>query len=339
MSMITLTRWERSKRTEAKRILQTAHQIAVYFYQINGFLVVPHTVNSTNQHHTVIFPDIEFTNIHNFWNLAKRINVDDPIVAPQDLLEEIAKLLPYKTFPLSHLQNAWGKLEEPVLKTIFDLIPDTKEILQTITIFPSQFGTKSSFNLPTIENPHMEIYLRYDSSIVNVAEAILTALTRDSITNVLKGTWAESEIIADWLITQSKLKDVLKDYIHLFQPTISITRDNQQTQLKTINDDFLKNLGFFPHHSLLSLQNESIYFNSQLLTGLTEKEHDVLKKLVEKGRVTTDEVAGILFTSEDNFSLYAIAKFIQRLRKKLELNGLTGSYIQTIRGYGYSLLA
>ena len=50
-----------------------------------------------------------------------------------------------------------------------------------------------------------------------------------------------------------------------------------------------------------------------------------------------DDIGSVIFKSEDNFSLYAISKTIQRLRDKLEANGISGSYIQTLRGKGYLL--
>ncbi|EKD62494.1 MAG: hypothetical protein ACD_52C00144G0002 [uncultured bacterium] len=55
--------------------------------------------------------------------------------------------------------------------------------------------------------------------------------------------------------------------------------------------------------------------------------------------ITVDEVANILFKDDENaFSLQAIAKAIQRLRDKLEENGVSGSFIQTRRGQGYILV-
>jgi DNA-binding response OmpR family regulator len=53
--------------------------------------------------------------------------------------------------------------------------------------------------------------------------------------------------------------------------------------------------------------------------------------------VSFDAIADNFSDSDENFSLYAISKTIQRLRNKLETNGISGSYIQTLRGQGYLL--
>lgn len=53
--------------------------------------------------------------------------------------------------------------------------------------------------------------------------------------------------------------------------------------------------------------------------------------------VSFDQISDIIFVNEEKFSLFALAKFIQRLREKLEMNGISGSFIQTLRGKGYLL--
>lgn len=58
--------------------------------------------------------------------------------------------------------------------------------------------------------------------------------------------------------------------------------------------------------------------------------------MIEKSNtiVTIDELADLLFANDEEFSLAAIAKTIQRLRDKLEQNGVSASFIQTLRGQG-----
>ena len=65
----------------------------------------------------------------------------------------------------------------------------------------------------------------------------------------------------------------------------------------------------------------------------------MLVTLIEKqGEIVTyDEISEILFKTEEEYSLYAISKTIQRLRDKLEKNGISGNLIQTLRKKGYLL--
>jgi len=77
------------------------------------------------------------------------------------------------------------------------------------------------------------------------------------------------------------------------------------------------------------------------IENLAPRDKEILRLLVSKSPniVTVDEIADILFAANQNaFSLFAIAKFIQRLRDKLEENGVSGSFIQTERGKGYLLV-
>ena len=53
--------------------------------------------------------------------------------------------------------------------------------------------------------------------------------------------------------------------------------------------------------------------------------------------VEIDKLSDIIFNEGEEFSLWAIAKVVQRLRDKLEQNGVSGSFIQTLRGQGYAL--
>jgi DNA-binding response OmpR family regulator len=83
-------------------------------------------------------------------------------------------------------------------------------------------------------------------------------------------------------------------------------------------------------------------FASLPTDNFSPREKAILNLLLSKSGVlvTTDEIGDILFSKQpESYSLYAISKFIQRLRDKLEQNGLSGSFIQTKRGEGYLLAA
>ena len=51
------TVWEYSIKTEAERLLHCAHQMAVGFYRVNNFIVLPYTPKIGGAH-IVTFPDL-----------------------------------------------------------------------------------------------------------------------------------------------------------------------------------------------------------------------------------------------------------------------------------------
>ena len=70
---------------------------------------------------------------------------------------------------------------------------------------------------------------------------------------------------------------------------------------------------------------------------LSQREREILTLLIRKsGEVASyDEIAEIIFASEEAYSLYTISKTMQRLRDKLEINGVSSNCLQTQRGKGY----
>ena len=66
------TVWKYSEKTEAERLVLTAHQISVGFYKNNNFIVLPYNP-SIDKAHIVTFPDLKYTNITRFWEQSKKV--------------------------------------------------------------------------------------------------------------------------------------------------------------------------------------------------------------------------------------------------------------------------
>jgi len=77
------------------------------------------------------------------------------------------------------------------------------------------------------------------------------------------------------------------------------------------------------------------------LANLSLREKNLLRVLLQKrGQIVSlDEISDIISAgnSTPEFSLYAISKTLERLRKKLEENNLSGALIQTVRKQGWML--
>jgi len=332
------TVWEYSPQTEALRLLHCAHQIAVGFYKINGFTPLPlsHAIKSDR---VVSFPDLPYLSLPRFWEDVKKINVGDlPLVAPPKLVDQTVTLLTAANLPAPNFATTkalWSKHQNKILTEIFTQIPGKKNSVSEIIIMPTSFGTGCSFNQHTAPGQPIIIWLRQDKGLAEIVEAVLTALTRDDVYKHLGGLWQESEIIVDWLLTYSPLGRLLTSLGIPVHDTLTIknTRSVQNATLRQLSDAFMHKIGA-PVVDISTIKSLPI-------ANMTPREREVFNLLLAKSPqlVTVDEIAEILFAANpEAFSLYAIAKSIQRLRDKLEKNGISGSYIQTKRGEGYLLV-
>lgn len=338
------TIWDYSLESEAKRLIHCAHQMAVGFYRVNNFLVLPYPKTKNNLF-TVSFPDLTYTTIKRFWDKAKKTDVHRfPIKVHKKYLQEVTKLLEdshsFTEPSYFHIKVAWAKAEKEVLCEIVNLLPNTKGKIKDIIIHPTKFGTTVSFNRSKDNLTTVEMYIREDANIYEITEALLTHLTRPTVYDKYDGLWAESEIIVDFLIGETNLAKVLKKYSKaLYLPTSKIIRAQQNAKLLAQSDMFYKKLGLPIHEKAFDIKNNKLFVTGHLAENLTERELTILKLLVtNSNKVTTfDEIYDALYKEDKEFSLWAIAKLMQRVRNKLEENGVSGSYIQTLRGQGYLL--
>lgn len=341
--MKSLTNWKYSIDTEVDRIIHCAHQIAVGFYKINNFIVLPkyHGPNSAN---IVIFPNYKYHEITKFWSNVAKVDIQ---TYPHIIDKEFHSICKKHLFVVNledpryeEIKERWNKAEVEILKTIFEMLPEKKGVLKKITIQPSKLGTSCSFSYK-ITNGEIIISLRDDQGIHAITEAIITSLTRDDVYKKLEGTWQESEIITDFLVTQTKLAKVLQKYEgkDKYIPTIKGTRVKDVGNLQKLSDEYYKKLNIPNFDKPFNLNGLTPEINKKPILNLTPKEKQVMYLLIKNSNniISFDQISDIIFSSDDDFSLFAMAKFIQRLREKLEKNGVSGSFIQTIRSKGYLL--
>lgn len=340
--MKSLTTWEYSLETEAKRILHTAHQTYVGFYKSNGFIVLPKNTKSYNSN-IVVLPNLDFNSISRFWKRASNIDIyASPMIIEKVFLSEFENLLSkynLETPNYKKTMQVWDKAEEDVINAIYDVLPNKRGKIKKILINPTKTGTVCSFDW-TNDGSYI-ILLRDDQNIHKIAEALVTSLTREDIYEKLSGLWQESEIISDFLVTQTKIAEVLKKYepIDKYSPTMKGVRTKDTGNLLETSNDYYKKLGIPNFDSPFSLNGLTPEINKKPILNLSSNEKQVMYLLIKNSNnaVSFDQISDIIFANEEKFSLFALAKFIQRLREKLENNGISGSFIQTLRGKGYLL--
>lgn len=338
------TAWEYSLETETKRLIYCLSNIANGFYHINGFYPVTLNGNLTYDS-TVPLPDLEYLSIPHLFKRIQALDLTyEPVHIEENLFRDVYELLSkayLKKPDFSKLRESWTEAEPDLFQEIYRLFPDKHGLLDSITIHPTSFGTTSSFSRIREKGDNLTIYIRSDQNIYALAESVVTALIRDDVYEKMQGLWLESELITDFLITQTSLTRILQRYEKLqsFKTTTSLLRSTQSTLIKRKSDEFLEKLGIHMENQRLSMKDNSIYYQRHRLENLTPFEIKFLGRLLEKESETLsfDEAADIINNSEDDFSLYAISKRVERLRRKLEINGVSGSFIQTVRGKGYIL--
>lgn len=338
-----LTTWEYSVKSEAERLVHTAHQIIIGFYKANNFVVLSDNPKSSNTQ-TVVFPLLPYNQISRFWEQIKMVNISNlPVEISDKLIVELSNLLTKSNLKRPEFEKTkllWEKAESEVLEEIYKIVPSKKDKIKKIIIYPTIFGTGGSFNLLE-SNGEVIIHLREDKGIHNITEAIVTSLTRQDIYTKLDGLWSESEIISDYLVTETSIANVLAKYekAESYIPTIKGVRGKDHLKLVLESDELYKKLGIPEFSTPFSKRESTPLIFDKPITNLSETEKKLIILFIDNENkiIDFDQIGEVIFKTNDDFSLYAISKSIQRLRDKFETNGISGSYIQTLRGKGYML--
>lgn len=338
------TEWNWSLETEARRIIHCAYEMANGFFRVNNFYVVP-PESKANSPLTVAFPNLPYHSIPRFWEKCKQQDVFNfPLNFDPELVKATSELLANSNLSApdrSTVEKTWEKTSGPILETIGKLIPDKANAISKIIIHYTRFGTTVSFSVASKFPTPVEMHLRDDQDIWAITEAILTAITRREVYDNLSGLWSESELLVDWLLMRSALTPVLKKFqpISTFIPTVKYTRMKQSANLMKISEEYYRKLGVPVLDKVFGIKNDAPTITGKVVENLTPREIQILKLLIENNNsvVEIDKLSDIIFNEGEEFSLWAIAKVVQRLRDKLEQNGVSGSFIQTLRGQGYIL--
>ncbi len=170
-------------------------------------------------------------------------------------------------------------------------------------------------------------------SIANIGEAIIQGLLYAENEHHPM-SWEAKESIADFLIQKLVEKDIFQE----FKPTLAPLNQQSDNLLKKSNE-YLAMLGFC-FEKPFKKDNNLVYLNNTVISAkLTSIQHIILALLIDKENQTVsyDELGDIIWTQEDDFSIWAINKNLQRLRTKLISLGAKPDCIQPVKGKGYCL--
>ena len=330
---IPKTTWHHSKKSEALRLLETAHSIQNHFYQTQEFLVLPELVK--NNPKVVYFPNLDYYKIEDFWKKAKKF----PDTYRQKSGSFISKLASMMTEDMRktfvETQKKWMRIEKGFWKIISALLVPSPFANKKIKFILTRFGTICSDYTYYLKRKNViELYLRADADISNIAEALfiyaLNILTPE------KYSFTEREAIIDFYLTRTSLAKLFPNY----KPTLDSLRSTQQAQLTKQSENYLRKFGF-PKKQVFTQKGNCLFIDDRPF-HLTKNESKLFKLLIQKRKslVNYDEFAEVLWgkDSYDKFSLSAITKTVERVRKKIKSRGIHKDVIQAQKGQGYIVL-
>lgn len=347
--------------TETERILHASMQIANGFYANNRFLVLPYLDYKNPS--CIYFPNLGYDKMGDYWKLASKIPQQLPIRSDKKIFEFVNKILIEKfqtnsktliinsnknsknnieteSFSinknlLTEFEEKWQVVQKDFIRFATELFPDTLKTIDQVEVRLTNFGSIGSWNILGENNNKSVCYIRKDADISHLAESILTQLFYKHMFEY-QMSWEGIESTVDYLISKSILSTLFQSY----KPTMQgIKLASNKTKLDS--EKYIETLEVPNYQAKLKTINDKFYINEKNIDNkLTKNEHKILKLLIKNTQeiVTIDKIAETIWTyDEDKFSLWAINKQMQRLRKKLTDNGMPLNCITVVRGRGYIL--
>jgi len=321
-----------NQETEIERLVQTAKQVWSGFYIKKGFVVLPKI--SRGGILEVILPDIGLEKIGDIETVLREIKLNFPMKTPKLFKAKIGELMVQEKINVS-FENEWKKVEADFWQVTRILVPETSNQIEEVEVRITSFGTICSYQFLSKDDKKLIVYIRQDGQIANLAEAILTGLIYPYL-GEMGMVWEESEAMVDFVLKNSSLKKYFNEY----QPTMKSLREKVSEENKNVSKDYLKQLGIKIEKALEINRNKVELWGKSIDSQLSKKQNLILKMMIENSGmvVTFDEVTKILWSDEeDRFSLWAMNKFVERLRIKLVSLGLSPFVLKTIRGRGVCL--
>jgi len=320
---------------DANYICFLAKGVSMRDYQDNGFLVLPYL--DTKNPKSVYFPDLAYSK--DFWKYITNDpskNLSDSF--PKKAVEEVKELLSKQSKKttnekLNKLQKEWLKIEESFFADVVKFLKFEKAMskVSEIYILLTPYGTVGSFNPPRIGNGFkLFVTSRIDMNVGNIAAGILQNL-------FIIDTHIGGELNTNnYIKRMSAINFIFKNTIFskYYPNFVDLLEENHEVKIKQLSDSnkFLEKLGFQAKEVDINLND----------TNFTKQELKALNYLIKNKNsvITFDSLAEAVWGEkvDDKFSLEALAKIIENLRRKIRNQGTNKEVIFTKRGSGYLLL-
>ncbi|WKZ24368.1 MAG: winged helix-turn-helix domain-containing protein [Candidatus Dojkabacteria bacterium] len=329
------TIWEYSKTTEARRYCTVARTIQSYFFQTKGFLVLPKP--ETYDVSSVYFPNLPIIHHKDFWQKIETFDQYNE-TTQQQVVKDVEEFITLAQ-PPEEQKTSWQHIEKDFWAYMSTFLPVLYDRIDRLVIRQTQFGTvSSSIGRIHKKDRTLRLSIRFDADFSHIASAIFIGLTSetDPHSPLYGHTWEERQSIGDFLMNHTLIKSLFPHH----QPTVKTIRHELPKNLRAASQHYLTELGFPPKQLITINDHKQVLVNQKCLP-LSTTEHKVFSLFIEKRNqiVTPAEIAQELWQDQsyERFSLYAIAKVVERLRKHIQNVGIYTGLIETRRGQGFVL--
>lgn len=279
------------------------------FYQKQHFIVLPYLSDCFQ---SVFFPNLKLNS--GFWHQIK--NCPNSSVArpfPQKAVEYITSKFP---------PAAKSERKENIPTDLFNqpLIASELNRISSITVLPTQFGTKSSFHFQKKAGKYQVFMtLRSDQPRETIDQSLLNIALLIKNPQFGYELFSERRAIVDFLTNAKKERE-----------------QNNRELADSLS--YLNKLGFGQKKAIKRVQGE-IFVSSKLARRyLSSQEYLVLDNLFLKKTLSIEEIGNILWPNDpDKFSPWAITQLVHRLKNKIKAMGVNENIIFSQRSKGYFL--
>lgn len=325
-----------NKEIDLRKLLYTLVDIHRGFFRDNGFFLTSEI--NTSYSNFVVLPKWEILKSTSIWekiaHLSNKMKSDPlyylktPLDEFKELESEFEKLIDLE---IADYQNEWLKIEKEVssyCKTNLNLKNTELEIYLT------RFGTKCSYALEADKVIAMPINsIKYLNS--NIVFCLLSSSVHeyadDQKHNV---SWKEKQIAIDSVIKSTNLSKLIGEYSNVIDDIKTSKVNHKIIQSDKYMYDFLG----IDHATTIEFINQKVLINNKEIE-FTKGEEAVFKLIYfNKSEVTTyEQISESIWNTNvyNKFSLEAINKKIERIRKKIKGAGIYTPLIQTKSGIGY----
>ncbi|MBP9759071.1 helix-turn-helix domain-containing protein [Candidatus Dojkabacteria bacterium] len=337
-------KWVYEKSNDIYRLNYTFSRIFGGFYINRGIPLMPLNVN-TEEKKVVKLPDCEFGELVKYRDRFALLSNDKYKIFTKidkeiyDIFSAISNDgLGFESVYL--IEKRFNEIQVEFEKFCTQFFANINLDDIEITVYPTHFGTQSSYDILLPNETNFNIFFRNDSSLEDLVSVILSALFYYNLQENYLASWMESQTLIYWLLQETSLTKVLGlDKSKLKESMVYKIKNGYSKQVRDISDKVNSQLCLNLKQIRLELIQDKIYKDGKEVIGLVEWEKNVLKYFLNNQDriIEYNQISDILNIQDEDYSLWAIAKRIQRLRDKMDMLGLGGYVIQNVRGKGFML--
>jgi hypothetical protein len=310
---------------EANYICFLAKSIIKGNFQAGDFFVLPYVEKGHPK--SVYFPDLGYS--REFWRKIAVTKNDDLVDAfPKDCVDEVVSKLPKRKINHEKIVSDWRKIEKRFFGTINTIFADKIKDVKSIKFLITKYGTVGSFypdNGIFYGTHRIDIH---SDIIGNKIVYLFVKTIRPSSMEIGENEWYIKRAIVEFLIDATELRRILphcKRYLDC----------KRQEKLQEDSYKYLKKLGFYKNEDIVEISQwgNITVCGKDIKSFFSKQEEKIFRVLVKnRGSVTT-------FLDFNTVpSLYALAKLIESMRRKIRNLGVNKEVITTVRGKGYVLV-